>query len=288
MPWIPAADEIEDILNRRTSKARPPNIFSFGGAVVTCKALGCPQPDAMHVGHVGIPKRLDFSGFGFIGRRGPVSLAQRARVSQQAGHPLSHRTLGGWMDYSFFLVETTNAGRPSEFTYRTCSMGHAENTNPKVPVSGTATWTGIMSGVVTSRSRDAGSFVNGDAILTVTDLDPASDLSVDVEFSNIVHEDTGAEVGRMAWKGLTLNDGGFGTGHVLHDRGDGFFGDGGRGISWGEGIRGSWGEGIYGQFYGPNHEEVGGLFNRDDIAGVFAARREAGGPMAPSSSPPPE
>ena len=281
MPWTPAADEIEDILNRRASKTGPPSISSFGGAVVTCKALGCPQPDAIHVAHVfGIGKRLDFSGFEFIGRRGPVSLAERARVSEQAGHSLSHRTLGGWMDYGFFLVEATNAGRPSEFVYRTCSVGRAESTNPNVSASGTATWTGIMSGVVTSRSRDTGSFVNGDAILTVTDLDPASEVSVDVEFSNIVHEDTGAEVGNMVWRGLTLNDGGFGDGNVLHDRGKGFFRDEGRGISRGEGI--------YGQFYGPNHEEVGGLFNRDDIAGVFAAKREAGGPMAPSSSPPAE
>ena len=280
-PWTPAADEIADVLSRRMSGTRPPQIFSFGGAVATCTALGCPEPDAIHVDHVFRDHQLlDFSGFEFIGRRGPVSLAQRARVSEEAGHSFSHRTLGGWMDHGFFLVETMHAGRPSEFVYRTYSMGHAENTNPNVSVSGTATWTGIMSGVVTSHSAETGSFVAGDAVVTVTDPGPASDVSVDVEFSNIVREDSGAEVGDMAWRGLTLNDGGFGTGNVLHNRGGGFFGEEGRGFSRGEGI--------YGQFYGPSHEEVGGLFNRDDIAGVFAAEREAGGSMTPSSSPPPE
>ena len=30
---------------------------------------------------------------------------------------------------------------------------------------------------------------------------------------------------------------------------------------------------IEGRFYGPNHEEVGGIFERDDILGSFGARR---------------
>ena len=41
------------------------------------------------------------------------------------------------------------------------------------------------------------------------------------------------------------------------------------------------GEGVFEQFYGKNHEEVGGLFNRQGIAGAFAAKRDAGGPPAP-------
>ena len=264
------AHEIEDILSRLASETSPPGIFGFGGAVAVCLAIGCPELGAVHVDHVsGVHRRVDLTGFEFVARRGPVSVAQRARVSERAGHSFSDRSLGGWMDHGFFLVETVetmDADRPSEFVYWIYSMGDAGNTNPDVSVSGRATWSGIMSGVFMPRSRDAGSFVNGDAILTVTRLDPASGVSIDVEFGNVVHEDTGAEVGDMAWKGLTLTDGGFGAGHVVHDRGEGFFAD--------EEPGGSRGEGIFGQFYGPNHEEVGGLFNRDDIAGVFAARRD--------------
>lgn len=42
------------------------------------------------------------------------------------------------------------------------------------------------------------------------------------------------------------------------DRGEGFFGD--------DDPRIPRGDGIFGQFYGPNHEEVGGLFNRRVLA----------------------
>ena len=287
-PWTPAPDELEDILNHRARETRLPGIFSFGGAVVTCKALGCPVPDAIHVNHVfPVRGRLEFSGFEFIEHRGQVSLAGRTRVSEQAGHSSSHRSLGGWMEHSFFLVEAMNAGRPSEFVWRTYSMGNSGNTNPDVSVGGTATWSGIMSGVVTSQSRHAGSFVDGDAVLTVTDLESYSDASVDVEFSNIVREDTGNELGNMTWTGLALNDGGFETGIVVHDRGEGYFRENGDRVSGDEGMPGHFFEGIFGQFYGKNHEEVGGLFNRRGIAGAFAARREAGGTAAlPSSSLP--
>ena len=287
-PWTPAPDELEDILNHRVRTTRLPGIFSFGGAVVTCKALGCPVPDDIHVNHVSpVRGRFDFSGFEYIEHRRQVSLAGRTRVSEQAGHSSSHRSLGGWMEHSFFLVEAMNAGRPSEFVWRTYSTGYSGNTNPDVSVSGAATWSGIMSGVVTSQSRHAGSFVDGDAVLTVTDLESSSDASVDVEFSNIVHEDTGNELGNMTWKGLALNDGGFGAGAVVHDRGEGYFRENGDRISGDQGIFGHFFEGIFGQFHGKNHEEVGGLFNRHGIAGAFAARREAGGTTAlPSSSPP--
>ena len=280
-PWTPAPEEIDDILNRRARKTRLPDIFSFGGAVVTCKALGCPVPEAIHVDHAfRVHGRFDFSGFEFIGRRGQVSLAGKTRVSEQAGHSSSHRSLGGWMEHSFFLVEAVNAGHPSEFVWRTYSMGYSANTSPDVSVSGTATWSGIMSGVVTSRSRHAGSFVAGDAVVTITDLESSSDASVDVEFGNIVREDTGTELGNMTWKSLALNGGGFGTGNVVHNRGGGYFGENGDRISRGEGI--------FGQFYGKNHEEVGGLFNRHGIAGAFAARREAGEPPALLLSAPPD
>jgi hypothetical protein len=31
---------------------------------------------------------------------------------------------------------------------------------------------------------------------------------------------------------------------------------------------------ISGQFYGPNHEEVGGVFERNQVIGAFGAKRE--------------
>ena len=266
MLWAPAAHQIEIALGQRARNTKPPKLFSFGGAVVTCKALGCPVPDAIHVDHTfRVHGRLDFSGFAFVARRRGVSLAEKVQGSEDDGRYSGYRALGGWMDHSFFLVESMNAARPSEFVYRTWSMGHARNDNPNVPASGTATWSGVMSGVVTSRSGGAGSLVNGDATLTVTGLGASSDASVGIEFSNIVRKDTGSELDNMAWSDLALRDGRFGTGNVVHDTGEGFFGDDDRRIPRGDGI--------FGQFYGPDHEEVGGLFNRRGISGAFAAKR---------------
>ena len=37
---------------------------------------------------------------------------------------------------------------------------------------------------------------------------------------------------------------------------------------------GSGSDQISGQFYGPNHEEVGGVFERNQILGAFGAKRE--------------
>ena len=51
----------------------------------------------------------------------------------------------------------------------------------------------------------------------------------------------------MTWGGLTVTNGTFGTD--------------------------SEGDSIQGQFYGPNHEEVGGIFERDQFVGAFGAGR---------------
>ena len=51
----------------------------------------------------------------------------------------------------------------------------------------------------------------------------------------------------MTWDGLAVTNGTFGTG--------------------------SQGDSIQGRFYGPNHEEVGGIFERDHIIGAFGGGR---------------
>ena len=86
--------------------------------------------------------------------------------------------------------------------------------------------------------------VQGDATVTA-DLDNAD---VDVAFTRIVNLGTGGARADMTWTGLPLGDGGFG--------------------------RGSGEDRIEGRFYGPNHEEAGGIFERDRIVGAFGARRQ--------------
>lgn len=260
----PTAAEVEDALNRLSRRAKLPEPFSFGGAVVTCKALGCPEPDAIHVDHVRrVPGRLDFSGFDFIEQRRSVSLARKSQRSGTGDHFISRRTLGGWMKHGFFVLETLHEGRHAEFSYRTYYSGNTTSAKPSVSVSGT--WSGVMAGVVAPFSDDAGAFVRGDATVTVAYPGGSGEALVDIEFTSITREDTGARLGNLTWENLALEGGNFGAGNVLHNHGDGYFAV--------DGFRPSRRNGIFGQFYGPKHEEVGGLFHRDGLAGAFGASR---------------
>ncbi len=153
--------------------------------------------------------------------------------------------LGGWLEHNYFafqLEEVTHdtsdgvdvAGLEAGYAY---SIGNATGTNPAL--SGNATWTGgMVGGSVSDRS-----LVRGDATLT---LDMAQ-MAMDVAFTNIHDMVTEQSRADMMWNGLTLTNGSFGTG--------------------------SQGDSIQGQFYGPNHEEVGGIFERDQIIGAFGAGR---------------
>ena len=82
--------------------------------------------------------------------------------------------------------------------------------------------------------------VQGDAVVGV---DFAA-YDVDVAFTNILDLQTGTRRSPMYWDNLTMSAGTF------------------------------QGAGIYGRFYGPNHEEVGGVFERNQISGAFGATRQ--------------
>ncbi len=86
--------------------------------------------------------------------------------------------------------------------------------------------------------------IAGDAVLTIADF---PDPRIAVTFTNI--KDLGTDQARddMTWSGIPLTDGGFATGTA--------------------------GNSIQGQFYGPGHEEVGGVFERNQVIGAFGAKR---------------
>ena len=123
-----------------------------------------------------------------------------------------------------------------------------------------------MTGVTDGSAGDGGTFVHGDADLTVTGLAARDKASVNVEFTNIAREDGAATLADMVWQGLPLQGRSFGTNDVrFHEADRGYT----RRASFGAQAEGS----LFGHIYGPNGEEVGGLFHRDDIAGAFAAKR---------------
>ena len=95
-------------------------------------------------------------------------------------------------------------------------------------------------------SPGRGQVIRGDADVTV---DFAADsMTADVEFTDIVNIETGDLQDDMAWLGMAVEDGGFAERTAPDDT-------------------------ISGRFYGPGEEEVGGVFERDGIAGAFGGRR---------------
>ena len=162
----------------------------------------------------------------------------------------------GWMQYSKFGVQINSITDGfiqvrqyyRDFTGQRyavgSSIGQLSETNP---VEGNATWEGVMVGGEISETLNIGKPVRGDATLT---FDFAG-AELDVALTNIrtlpivqvpeTYPD-------MTWENLAVKNGRFGGG----------FDD----------------PTIEGRFYGPNHEEVGGIFQRNRIVGAFGAQRE--------------
>ena len=164
----------------------------------------------------------------------------------ESGISVDMTLLGGWLDHNFFAVQLEGvthdssdgvevAGVEAGYAY---SIGNATGANPTL--SGNATWRGGMVGGTVGSGR---SLVRGDATLT---LDMAQ-MAMDAAFTNIRDAGSGQSRADMMWDGLAVTNGTFGT-----DR---------------------QGDSMQGQFYGPNHEEVGGIFERDQIIGAFGAFR---------------
>ncbi len=186
------------------------------------------------------------------------------------------------MDHSFFLIETPRLGvspggtAPDHRYYRAYSAGNTAGTDPDLSGERAVTWSGVMRGLLMTNPDQSmpDAFVHGDAMVTVSSRPGGADLVVDVAFTNIRHEATGAGIEDMRWRDLPLRSGAFGISPVSADAAE---------IS-----RHPASQGISGRFYGPNHEEAGGLFGRREVlldahaaagvraevSGAFGARRD--------------
>ena len=174
---------------------------------------------------------------------------------------------GGWLDHTDFRVSFS----------RSCVVGVAgcSQTDPVFHVAhaqgfaagvhsgttptgmGSATWTGVMIGMESPepvsdeasallRSGKPGVFL-GDARITIDDL---AVPDADVSFTGIHNVTEGTSHLDMSWENLRVQD-------------DGLFGKpAGDGKDY-----------IAGMFIGSGHQEVGGHFHKDGIAGAFGAKR---------------
>lgn len=154
---------------------------------------------------------------------------------------VDYRILGGWMDYSFFTTNLWEFEPTGWQIWNAASSGVESGSNP---VSGSATWTGAMVG--RQGYEQPGALVTGASRLT---FDFATN-ELDVALTEIQADD-GTAYADLTWENISTENGRF----VSRS---GFIADGF----------------VEGNFYGPNHEEVGGVFGRENLSGAFGATRQ--------------
>ncbi|MYG26968.1 MAG: transferrin-binding protein-like solute binding protein [Boseongicola sp. SB0677_bin_26] len=171
-----------------------------------------------------------------------VSLAREVGIGATDSLIGAGDAYAGWLDHNFFLVGHVSLTDADLWTFRFpmgISVGRATGSNP---VRGSATWSGVMVGVDTNASRF--SSVRGDADLVIGGF---ANPKLTVMFTNIRDVDIGRPREAMMWHDVPMTSGGFATG--------------------------SDGNSIQGKFYGPDHGEAGGIFERDRVIGAFGAKR---------------
>ena len=172
-------------------------------------------------------------------------------VVEEASYPVADlHVYAGWLHHSFFATESVlltdeiwpDHGATVVFSY---ANGFSTRENP-TSVHGSARWKGLMIGRDMRASPSRGQVILGDADVTV-DFGALA-MAADVEFSDIANIETGEQWDAMAWRGIAVEGGGFARRDADDDT-------------------------ISGRFYGPDEEEVAGVFERGGLAGVFGGRR---------------
>ena len=160
-----------------------------------------------------------------------------ARIRQGVAWTFSH--YGAWLDYSAFETSIANGVRENNLELATAyslSFGKRTGTEPV----GDATWEGVMLG---HTRHGAVHPLQGDASVDFV-LDA---MTINVYFFNIDNLATGNPAPDMQFIDIPVSNGGFTTRtDTAH---------------------------IAGRFYGPEHQEVGGVFTYPTALGAFGGRK---------------
>ena len=191
---------------------------------------------------------VDIAKLDLLGESRGVSLV----VEEASTDNVDVHVYGGWLDHSLFATESPflksdlfpDQGATVALSY---SFGFSTGENPRA-ADGSARWEGLMLGRDMRASPSRGQVVRGDADVAVEFN--GTGMTADVEFSDIANTETGERRDDMTWRGMAVEEGGFARRNALDDT-------------------------ISGRFYGPNEEEVGGIFERDGIAGAFGGKRDS-------------
>ena len=193
----------------------------------------------------GIPVQVDTEYSPVMSYRGTSIAQARSQVTAPSRPDLTLEEigLGAWLDYSGFAV---SAGAvfdgPRDEGYLAAlvsqvSVGEASGRRPQ-GVSGTATWEGSMVAADTEYRH---------AIIgaSTVQVDLAR-MDADVRMTNVWDIDARTRLSSFGWTDLPIQaNGTFGNGQT-----------------------------VMGSFYGPNHEEAGGIFTTSTLIGAFGATRQ--------------
>ena len=191
---------------------------------------------------------LDNVDLELLGTRRGINMLMERGKNSSAGTIV----YGGWLKHSFFASEfdTLNHSRdPRKGANRIIgyALGYSSGENPK-QFDGSAEWRGLMFGRDVGNSKSRGYAVRGDANIFVA-FDSAG-TSASVEFFNIKSLKNGTRYHDMAWRKLAVENGVFGHREGIDNY-------------------------IAGRFFGPEEQEIGGVFEKDNVAGAFGGIREA-------------
>lgn len=221
----------------------------------TCSGLSCTFTlgETSSTVNFGVPaSETGTSESQLIMAHNGVSLGQtRHRDGKGTANQVEFLVYGGWLTHSAFeigVIASPSIARSQVSAALTLSYGDGVETNPSESAGMTATWTGVMAGMdVSAANRE--NFIHGEATATVDFVNSDMDLA----FSNLVDlndANRNSDLNDMdwTWENLSLTNGAFQSGSGMNQ--------------------------VEGQFYGPNHEEVGGTFERNQVLGAFGAARQ--------------
>ena len=162
------------------------------------------------------------------------------KTEREAGTAVDYTSYGGWLTNSIFGYTSGTYRAPVEINglqaLYAFSLGTASGSNP---ITGSATWTGAMLGTHQARPTEA---IQGRAEAVYQ----FADQTLDVNMTQLTRG-----YADMRWQNIDVQGGQFAT-----------FTGMGSGTDY-----------LWGSFYGANHEEVGGTFERAGIVGAFGASR---------------
>ena len=163
-------------------------------------------------------------------------------VENFTGRSLDAHNHGGWMEYSFFASRAaifTSDIHPDQGVVQVFATvtGSAPRTNPETE----ATWTGFVSARDDTAGTHRDSYVTGDASISVS---IGEQVQADVYLTGMANVTTGQAYADVTYEGMVVTGGQFSRYHADNER-------------------------LSGVFYGPGHEEVGGVF--EDPQGLLGA-----------------